>query len=179
MNYPSREEAIGFYKEIGTPENIIMHVKTVNKVAVFIGQKLVEKGTQLDLRLVDAASLLHDLDKWICINDKNAKHGFETERLLTEKGYPEVGYFARQHRANMVSEKLETWEEKVIAYADKRVMGDKIVPMSDRMVYVKKKYPPKSEENHQEVLKQNNLLEQEIFSDLDFKPADLAKLVPG
>ena len=44
MRFPTREQCLRWYKELGTPQNIIDHVIAVNKVAVFLCKKLKEKG---------------------------------------------------------------------------------------------------------------------------------------
>ncbi|MEK6916575.1 MAG: hypothetical protein AABW92_02425 [Nanoarchaeota archaeon] len=170
MNYPTREQCLKWYRDIGTPENILDHVALVNKVAVFLAKKLKEKGVKINIELVDKASLLHDLDKWFCINDKSVRHGFKTEEILTEKGYSELGFYAKQH--NSIQSK--TWEEKVISYSDARVLFTKIVPVQDRIDSSKKRY--KREEGFWDKALES-LLEKEkiIFSKLAIKPDKLAE----
>ena len=173
MKYPSREECLRDYLEIKTPQNIIEHVIVVNKVAVFLAKKLKKKGIKLNLRLVDKASLLHDLDKWLCINDKSLKHGFETEKMLAEKGYPEIGFYARQHVAELILGELKTWEEKIINYADKRVLHDQIVSLKERFDYINERYPAKDFEKRRKIIELSYVLEKEIFSKLGFSPEEL------
>ena len=86
MKLPTKEQILEWYKELDTPENIIDHVILVNKISMFLAKKLVEKGIKVNLELVDASSLVHDLDKWLCVNDKSIDHGFKTEEILKEKG---------------------------------------------------------------------------------------------
>jgi putative nucleotidyltransferase with HDIG domain len=176
MKYPDREQCVEYYRELGTPDNIIAHAITVNKVAVFLAVKLKEKGIKINLKLVDAASLLHDLDKWLCLNDKSIEHGFETEKILRKKGFPEVGYYARQHRSDLITEGLKTWEEKIIAYADRRVIHDKIGTIKERFDYLNVRYPTKNPEKRKMHLRLTYDLEREIFSKLDIEPEDIIKL---
>jgi hypothetical protein len=142
-----------------------------------MAKKLREKGVKINIELVDIASLLHDLDKWLCINDKNLRHGFETEKILAEKGYPEVGFYARQHRADLISEGLNTWEEKVIAYADRRTMHDKLVLINERYDDLNLRYPPKNPEKREGERRLTLEMEKELFSNLDFRPEDVGKMI--
>ena len=173
MKFPTREECFSWYEEQNTPKNIIEHVKTVNKVANFLAEKLSKKGIKINLELVDKASLLHDLDKWQCINDKSINHGFETEKILTKKGYPEIGFYARQHRADLIVEKFKTWEEKIVSYADKRCNGDKVVSLKERFDYVNEKYPAKDINKRKEEIRLFYELESEIFNIIGINPDEL------
>ncbi len=168
MKYPTIEECFEFYKEINTPQNIINHVIAVNRIAVFLAERLKEKDVEIDVRLVDAASLLHDLDKWLCINDKSLRHGEETEKILKEKGFPEVGFYARQHIAERLDEN-STWEEKVICYADKRVRDEKIVTLKERFDYINERYPAKDMQKRMESIKNTYEIEEEIMGKIGIK----------
>jgi len=171
--YPSIEDCIKWYKELGTPDNIIDHVTMVNKIAGFIATELYKNGVKLNLELVDKASLVHDLDKWLCINDKTVRHGYKTEEILTKKGYPELGYYARQHRGDLIVKGYKSWEEKVIAYADKRTQDDTVVSLKKRFEYINGAYPPKCTKKREEQIKLSFELEKEIFSKLDLGPEEL------
>lgn len=173
MKFPSTEECLKWYRDYETPNNIIEHVKTVNRVANFLAKELSNKGIKISLEMVDKASLLHDLDKWQCINDKTINHGFETEKILAKKGFPEIGFYARQHRADLILEKLETWEEKIISYADKRCNGDKVVSLKERFDYINEKYPAKDKEKRSREMKLFYELEKEIFDILKISPSDV------
>ena len=60
---PSREECLNLMDRYGMLENIVSHSLEVAKVALFISIELNKKGQSIDLDLVEAASLLHDLAK--------------------------------------------------------------------------------------------------------------------
>lgn len=176
MRYPRKAECIEFYKEIQTPENIINHVKRVNGIAVYIAEKLKKSGVDIDIRLVDSASFLHDLDKWLCVNDKALKHGEKTEQMLIEKGYPEVGFYAKQHIAERLDES-STWEEKVICYSDKRVLDDKIVSLKERFDYINMRYPAKDTKKRMESIKNTYEIETQIMDAISMKPEELSEVI--
>lgn len=170
---PSREKCLEFYKEQNTPENIMKHVLKVNKVAVFLAKKLLEKGEKIDFDLVDKASLLNDLDKWQCINDRSLVHGNITEQILTEKGYPELGYYAKRHIIEFLPKKAG-WEEKIIMYSDKRVLNDEIVTLEERFKYINEKYPPRDKEKRMNSIRHSYDVEKEIMEKIDMEPEGLA-----
>jgi len=128
--------------EVGMPENIKNHSMQVNRVAMFLAGKLREKGFPVNMRLVDAASLLHDIDKhYILQYGDEYSHGAEGARMLEEMGYPEVAPVVRKHvLCNLTRESLDTWEEKIVHYADMRVTRDRIVPLEERIDYIRKRY---------------------------------------
>ena len=70
----------------------------------------------------------------------------------------------------------QTWEEKILNYADKRVAHDKIVSLEQRRQDALKRYQKhkyiKVDKRHKELLE----LEKEIFDKIDIKPEDIQKL---
>jgi len=146
--------------EFGVPLHIRKHSLAVAKLGVFLAKKLKEKGISVDVDLVDRACLLHDILR-ICdlresgydrsrqaITDKdrakwrqlraryrNLCHEDAAFALLRD-AYPELALAVKRHRyAALLDEKDKpvTWEEKIVYYADKRVMHDKIVPLKERL----------------------------------------------
>ena len=71
---PTTEECFALWDEFEMPGNIRQHSLNVNKVAMIIANKLKEAGEDIDLELVNAGSLLHDLDKIHTLNDIT-RHG--------------------------------------------------------------------------------------------------------
>ena len=175
LELPSYEECINWYKENNTPENIIKHVKKVNQVATVLAKKLIEKGIELDYDLVDKASLLHDLDKWNCINNPKLQHGFETQRILTKKGFSELGELTKNHIPKEVYNKNPSWEEKLVVYSDSRVLNDKVISQEDRVKDALERYNISKEQQTIEI-EFGKKCEKDIFSVLDMSPEELEKL---
>jgi len=65
-----REECLRLMERYGMLENIIAHSLEVTKVALLLSTELNRKGQTIDLCLVEAASLLHDIAKTLCIRTK-------------------------------------------------------------------------------------------------------------
>ncbi len=130
------------------------------KIAVFLAEKLKEKGVVIDIDLVERACLLHDMTR-LCEfekSDYNNSGGALTDQemaawdrlratykgishedaayeLLKEK-YPQLALTIKKHKyAALLDEKEKpcTWEERIVYYADKRVTHERIVTLKERL----------------------------------------------
>jgi len=157
----------------------------------------------VNVELVDRASLLHDIlrvcdmkgseyrqfDKSVTKQDK-ARWGLLKARYagicheeaacdLLKAKYPELALAIKKHRyAALLDEKdrARTWEEKLLYYADKRVMHDRIVPLKDRLDEAHKRHRHKQgttahrRTDTAKVDAQIFKLEQEIFDKIGLSP---------
>jgi hypothetical protein len=132
----------------------------VAKLAVFLANRLIEKGITVNAALVERACLLHDMvricdfneidyskfkapvteiDKstWDQIRTKyqGTSHEEAAYDILSEK-YPALAITIKKHRYMAISEQEgpSTWEEKLVYYADMRIMEDKIVSLKERLL---------------------------------------------
>ncbi len=171
MNIPSREKCMELLKKYNVPDNIINHSVFVSKIAVYLAKKLKRAGKKIDISLVEAGALLHDIAKYKSIlEDNEYSHGDMAEKILLEEGYPEVGEIAKMHRLDRAKE-LKTWEEKVVYYADKRVLHRKLVSLKERYEDLKKRYKVPKEKRYP--LKPLLELEKEIFDAIGESPEQL------
>ena len=85
MDIPSRKECFSLLDEYKVPQNVRDHTDLVNRIAVFLATKLKDAGVDIDVDVVDRASLVHDLDKMQTLETGN--HGEITEKILAERGY--------------------------------------------------------------------------------------------
>jgi putative nucleotidyltransferase with HDIG domain len=155
MNIPSKEECIEILTKNKTPSNVIEHCKAVCGVAEEITERLIKKGVQVNKELVVAASLLHDIER---IKENHVQEG---AKLLKSLGFPEVAEVVSKHSLyRPTGEKidLDTIEEKILFYADKRALGTKIVSLQERFDNLEKRYNVKLGEEF-EVTKQ---IEEEL-----------------
>ena len=159
------------------PDNVRRHCLCVNKVAVFLAQKLKEKSIDIDVELVDRASLLHDLDKIPTLDTRD--HGIMTAKILLEKGHGKrIGDVIKKHYFHAILEDdFRGWEEKIVNYSDKRCQNDRIATLHERFEYAKKRYihhrGPKTSEAEQLLLN----LEKEIFQIIGLDPEKLNEYV--
>jgi uncharacterized protein len=155
--------------------HIVRHSKLVRDVALLIARKLNSVGQHLDLALVEAGALLHDITKTMCIKTKE-NHAQTGAELLISLGYPEVANIVRQHICldPGLSDPNAVTEVEVINYADKRVKHEEVVDIQERFRDVLERYVKKFPSLHarfEEVQVETQLLEQKIFSKIDTSPS--------
>lgn len=164
---PSRKKCLDLLKKYQVPNNILSHTFQVNRVAVFLAKKLKERGEKVNLKLVDAASLLHDLDKHMTLDEKHG-HGKKAGEILEKLGYKEVADIVRKHiTTSILKDPPKTLEEKLVYYADMRVLRDKIVSLEERFQYLRERYGKLSPKVMKEINQAEPIvkeLEKEILS---------------
>ena len=157
---PSREECYDLIEAYRVPAHIVGHSEAAARLGVFLAERLNDAGRTVDVDLVDRACLLHDLFR-VCefpLEDFSAfeppvteadkatwrrlkaqydgtRHEDAVAAFLSE-AYPVLAETIRKHRYTAIvdgQDKPRTWEEKLVYYADKRVMHDAIVPLRERL----------------------------------------------
>src|SRR4030067_1004138 len=93
---PTREECLSLMGEHGMLENIVSTAWGGARQALFISIELNKRGQTIDLGLVEAASLLHDLTKTECLKTKD-DHAQTGSQKLKRMGYETVGEVVAQH----------------------------------------------------------------------------------
>ena len=204
MNLPNDKEVIELIKvEAMMPLNIIKHSIVVNAISQFIAMKLIKKNININFKLVDYASILHDMfryvdisnwydskfdepiseekiKKWSEIKAKfNGTHEEVAYEFLKEK-YPELASVIKMHKFKKVLY-LKTYEEKIVTYADKRSKHNEIVSLKERFRdgrirnrHFIKKQNIKDEEISMIESKYFEL-EKELFSLINHDPNNLKK----
>lgn len=154
--------------------NIVRHSVLVRDIALLIARKLNNSGHQLDLALVEAGALLHDIAKTMCINSEE-NHASAGGKLLANLGYPAVAEIICQHIClNPGTFDQETvTEAEVVNYADKRVKHVEVVNIEERFRDVLDRYAERlrnSRDRFEKVQLETRLLEEKIFSMIDISP---------
>jgi uncharacterized protein len=175
---PNRGECLRLMNQYGMLSHIIDHSLEVAKVALYIAVELNKRGQRIDLGLVEAASLLHDLTKTECFKTKE-DHAVTCAHLLKSMGYERVGAVVAEH-VRLSKGKNPSWvsEEEVVNYADKRVQHDRIVSLEERFSDLMDRYGKGQKASGQlEQLKKVSFeIENKIFSILGIGPTDLQSL---
>lgn len=135
---PSKQEALSFLIQSGCASNVVRHCRAVSSYAVKLAKTLEKKGLDVNIRLVEIASLLHDIGRSKTHTVDHAIVGAHIARslelpnsivLIIERhvggGIPraearQLGWPARDY----VPQKLE---ERIVCYADKRVDGLQVI----------------------------------------------------
>jgi len=105
---------------------IFDHCRAVARAALRMAEALDARGASLDLDLVEAASLLHDVAKG------RPRHALEGARMLGERGYPDVARVVEVHADFDPPEDGPVDEREVVHLADKLVEGERPVALEDR-----------------------------------------------
>jgi putative nucleotidyltransferase with HDIG domain len=137
INIPNKQQCLDILAKNKTPPNVVSHCKSVCEIAEGIADKLIIKGKVINKKLVIAAALLHDIER----DKKN--HVDVGADLVKSMGFPEVAEVMRKHSLKDIEyEKNQpsSYEEKIVFYADKRVMNDKIVSLRKRFADLKERY---------------------------------------
>ena len=175
---PTKEECLRLMGKYGMLENIADHSLEVARVALFISIELNKKGQRIDLGLVEAASLLHDLTKTECLRTKE-DHAQTGSQVLKGMGYERVGEVVAQHIwIGKEGDPLSVYEEEIVNYADKRVMHDRIVSLEERFSDLKERYGriQRAMDYLERLRKEIYDIENKIFFILQIDPNDLQDL---
>jgi hypothetical protein len=154
----------------------------VAEVAAFLGAAMVRRGVLVDAAAVDAAALLHDLDKMLPDDDplKALGHGAAGAEWLRRRGYAELAPAVASHPVMELgtAATYDEWADRagligrVVTYADKRARQD-VVTLTDRFARWHARYPdsPKLDEADARAL----LLEAEICGLAGIQPEDVLR----
>ncbi|MCJ7748977.1 MAG: HD domain-containing protein [Desulfobacterales bacterium] len=175
---PTRDECLRLMSQYGMMSHIIDHSIEVTKVALYFAMELNKRGQSIDLDLVEAASLLHDLTKSESLKTKE-DHAQTGSQRLKGMGYVRVGEVVAEHvhLARKNDPSLVT-EEEIVNYADKRVEHDRIVSLEERFCDLMDRYgkSQKASEQIEQLKKATFEIENKIFSILGIDPSDLQLL---
>ena len=162
-------------RDMGMMSHIVTHSERVCQVALCLSEHLNHQSRQLNIRLVRAAALLHDITKTRSF--KTGEHHAETgANLLQHLGYPEVGDIVRQHvRLDAYATSEWITEAEIVNYSDKRVLHDQVVCLKERKAYIFDKYgnSPENKERLIRLWHETEKLENRIFRHMPFGPAQL------
>jgi putative nucleotidyltransferase with HDIG domain len=156
-------------------DNIIRHSVKVAEVALSISRALNRRGENLNLNVVEAAALLHDITKAESL-DSGEDHSLTAYRLLRKLGYEHIAEIVRQHvflLEDSVSPRVSV--EEVVNYSDKRVRHDQVVTLGERFDDLRVRYC--KDKNGGEWMDRLEALcyriESKICSKLEIEPEEL------
>lgn len=148
----NREDAVLLLKKVGCSAEVIRHSIAVEKIAVEMAEKIRNNGHQVDVEKVRIGALLHDVGR---SKTHEIFHGIAGEKILKDLGLEEFARFASCHIGAGIprreAKKLglppkdflpETLEEKIVAYADKLVAGDRRISLEEALEEFRLKLGP-------------------------------------
>ncbi len=141
---PSREQATQILRDNHCEPQVVSHCLAVADYAVLIASKLQQKGFEVDLALVEAGSVLHDLGR---AKSHGVDHSVVGAKMAEELNLPPqiVNIIKRHVGAGITLEEAkqmgwpkdtyipQTLEEKIVCYADKRIDNGAVVPIDNEI----------------------------------------------
>jgi uncharacterized protein len=197
------EKSLKLLEKLKLPKHIVSHSKKVAYVCGIIADKYLEKGIKIDKDLLISAAYLHDLVRTIDFSDeayrnlcKNYKkedikiweqlkkkykgldHSEAAYKYLYNMGEKKIALIVKKHRFDAVlsvKDKPKTIEEKIMTYADKRVLHEKIVSLRERLDDGEIRYNPEGKNlaRQKKIHKKYFEMENEIFGKIDLNPDDI------
>jgi hypothetical protein len=148
MTIPGRTDAARLLRSLEPPPWFVAHVCAVADIAGWIAARTRMAGTAVDQSLVEAAALLHDVDKLPTAGvPGHLRHGDGSAAWLAARGLDELGPAVRDHPVTRLADdgwvdwsRTASTEARIVAYADKRA-GQHLEPMSERFAGWRRRYP--------------------------------------
>src|SRR3989338_1316260 len=151
---PSDIEQI--YEEFHTPKHVRQHCLQVALVGEFLANALNEAGMEIDASLVWQGGMLHDVVRVVDFKklprDLGTKedqmvwkklradhvgkhHGAVAAEILRERGEEALADIIARHQTGLLGtpQGPNSWESKLLFYADKRVRHHEIVSLQERL----------------------------------------------
>lgn len=125
-----------------TPAHVIRHAQAVAEAAGEIGEALVQAGKPLDLALIKAGALLHDVLRL------EPAHAWAGAALLEELGRVAVAAVIKEHMDLSPEAGAALDERAVVFLADKLVQETGRVSLAERYAQALQKFAPETAEGH-------------------------------
>lgn len=129
---PSLKECEMLLDLENVPLEVRNHSQAVASMACEIGRRLNEVGCQLNLPLIHAAGVLHDIAK--------GEHNHALKGADRLADYPEVAEVVAAHMDICVSSSEFPDEKEIIYLADKLVKNDQLAGLQSRFAFALEKY---------------------------------------
>jgi hypothetical protein len=186
MTVPGRVEAAELLLSLDPPAWFMHHARAVAEVAAWLAARIAVAGTTVDRQLVEAAALLHDVDKLLPPGDpaRDLPHGDGSAAWLIRRGHAELGRSVAGHPVTRLvdGERYRRWaafasrEERVVAYADKRA-GQRLESMAARFASWQRRYPDGwSADDARAAAERARRLEAEVCRAARVAPEDVRRL---
>jgi putative nucleotidyltransferase with HDIG domain len=161
-------------------DNIREHSIVVAEIVKAISTGLVHSGVKISVQKAVAGALLHDIAKTQCIKS-GGDHATVGREICLLHQFDEIADIVGQHVW------LEDYfldgaysEKEIVYYADKRVLHTSVVTLAERMHDIIDRYG-RNDSRLAERVRMNFTIcrgvEKKLFSHLDFRPEDLARMI--
>ncbi|MDR3518183.1 MAG: NTP transferase domain-containing protein [Azospirillaceae bacterium] len=125
IDVPNRIECWAILADRSVPRGVFRHVRAVADVAEIIAGAAAIRGVPLDIDLVLAGALLHDVAKGM------TNHAAIGAAIVERLGFPRVARLVADHSNPAVADG-DLDERGIVYLADKLVCGDRVVSIAER-----------------------------------------------
>lgn len=185
MTIPDRRSAAAALRSLDPPIWHLRHSRAVAEIASWLAVRAWAAGIAVDRRLVEAAALLHDVDKLLPAEDPSADlpHGRGSAAWLAVRGWAVLAPAVEHHPVTvLVDPGTADWliqdappEVRLVAYADKRA-GQRLESMAERFASWERRYPDGWDaERRREVRARAEALEDAVCGALAIRPDDVRR----
>ncbi len=124
---PTIDESLALLNEkVGEDRSLVEHSRAVAGVALHLAKALNRSGCRMDLDLIAAAGLLHDVAR------EEPRHARMGEQMLKSLGYPAVAEVVGAHMDLTVRDDEPLRPHEVVYLADKLVLGTRAGSLEKR-----------------------------------------------
>lgn len=173
------------YEEFHVPAHVRRHCHAVADFAIALGKRMCGAGTTVDVDAIRQGALLHDfvrvvdfrefkpetfpdkaqgedIEFWRALRKKyqGVHHAIAGAAILRERGWPNIAELVQKHRFQQIEDGFDTWEEKIVYYADKRVKHDRVVSLKERL---EDGHRRNAREDREGITLPLNLLDEKVF----------------
>jgi putative nucleotidyltransferase with HDIG domain len=138
---PDRTTALRVLADAGLPEGVVVHSRGVARVAAAAAGLVAEAQIPIDGALVEAAALLHDIDK--ASEGRGANHGIVGARQLEQMGYRELAMPVASHPITALLDDDRYpigWPSVLVAVADRHV-AQSFLTVDERLDDMQRRHP--------------------------------------
>jgi putative nucleotidyltransferase with HDIG domain len=139
---PNAEEARRILAARKLPAGIVVHSEGVARVAKEAARRLEAAGIPIDLGLVEAAALLHDIDKLETRGGRGV-HGLAGATMLERMGFGELAAPVASHPISALLDDHRFprgWASVAVSVADKHV-AQAFMTIDERLDDMTRRYP--------------------------------------
>ena len=164
---PTRDICLKLFDLHKLPTQKKIHVEEVARLAKFFASKIKIKNpnVKINMELVEAAALLHDIDKNVTKRE-GERHPDTAVRIMKELGFTELVDIIRKHSVHCIlNPELTptTWEEKLVFLSDKMVKYELIGVDHRFKLWYKEQLPPQAVAELDAAYPKVKALEKEIL----------------
>ena len=143
---PDEAGCAALWDKYGMPPHIRAHCRTVAQVATRIAERALDRGLSVDMPLLRAAALLHDLAKPYSIRHGGGHAQLGAAWVRDETGNPALAQAVLFHvhwpwdEGPLAPEVCPVRLPLIVSYADKRARHDEVVSLEERFADLLERY---------------------------------------